>query len=152
MILAKTALGQRVLKDRSIPLAPRQRSAFILFDGQRSLADVLQATASMGVMEQDVSAMVDAGLLEEVAADLPQLPALAEATAPLVAERTSQQRYREAYAVATALTADLGLRGFRLNLAVEAASGLEELRQLGPKIRDAVGVAKYAPLERALNG
>ncbi|WP_198968809.1 hypothetical protein [Xylophilus sp. ASV27] len=154
MILAKTALGQRVLKDRSVPLAPRQRSAFILFDGKRSLADVLQATASMGVVEQDVVSMLDAGLLEHVVADQPASPAqaAAAATAEPAASRTPQQRYRDAYAVATALTAELGLRGFRLNLAVEAASGLEELRQLAPRIRDAVGEARYQSLEQALNG
>ncbi|XAH25207.1 hypothetical protein AAFF27_08450 [Xylophilus sp. GW821-FHT01B05] len=147
MILTKTAVGLRVLKDRSVPLAPRQRSAFILFDGQHSLVEVLQATAGMGVTEQDVSAMVDAGLLEEV---LPDVRAVPE---PVVAlSRTSTQRYHDAYAVATALTAELGLRGFRLNLAVEAASGLEELRQLAPKIRDAVGATKFAPLDQALNG
>jgi len=35
------------------------------------------------------------------------------------------ERYAEAYPIATQLTADLGLRGFRLNLAVEAALDYE---------------------------
>jgi len=47
MILLKTEIGQQVLKDRSVRLTPRQRSAFILFDGRRSVADVL--AAGMGV-------------------------------------------------------------------------------------------------------
>jgi hypothetical protein len=42
------------------------------------------------------------------------------------------------------------LRGFRLNLAVEGASGYEQLRDLLPKIRDAVGVEKARELELAL--
>ena len=62
-ILAKTFVGQRVLKDRSVPLAQRQRSAFILFDGKRTLGEVLSAAAGMGVAEQDVETLVDAGLL-----------------------------------------------------------------------------------------
>ena len=48
------------------------------------------------------------------------------------------------------LTAGLGLRGFRLNLAVEGASGFEQLAELAPRIRDAVGEAKYASLQKAL--
>jgi maltooligosyltrehalose synthase len=44
----------------------------------------------------------------------------------------------------------MGLRGFRLNLAVEGTTGYEELAALAPKIRDAVGDAKYARLEQAL--
>ena len=54
--------------------------------------------------------------------------------------------------MATQLTASLGLRGFRLNLAVEAASGYDDLLALLPKIQAAVGNEKCAGLERALNG
>ncbi|WHZ13098.1 MAG: putative proline-rich protein [Burkholderiaceae bacterium] len=46
----------------------------------------------------------------------------------------------------------MGLRGFRLNLAVEAALGYEQLMQLVPRIRDAVGAEKCRLLERALEG
>ena len=39
--------------------------------------------------------------------------------------------------IATQLTAALGLRGFRLNLAVEGATSYEQLAaQLAPKIRE----------------
>ena len=44
----------------------------------------------------------------------------------------------------------LGLRGVRLNLAVEGATSYEDLLALSPKIRDAVGVDKFAPLAKAL--
>ena len=49
-------------------------------------------------------------------------------------------------------TAQLGLRGFRLNLAVEAAEGYEGLLELMPKIREAIGDARVKPLQRALQG
>ena len=49
-------------------------------------------------------------------------------------------------------SAGSGLRGFRLNLAVEAAGSYEELLQVVPKIRDAVGPEKFRPLESVLNG
>lgn len=50
----------------------------------------------------------------------------------------------------TRLTAGLGLRGFLLNLAVEAAGDLSKLRELAPKIEQAVGPDKFRELESAL--
>lgn len=165
MIFAKTEVGQQVLKDRSIPLTPRQRSAFIMFDGKRSLADVLVATKAMGIVEEDVQKLVELGLLEQIAAAAPA-PTVAPAIAPPPAAslgveaavpvptgtsgRTAQQRYQDAYPIATRLTASLGLRGFRLNLAVEAAASYEQLLELAPKIGAAVGPELYGPLQRAL--
>ena len=155
MTLAKTALGHQAMKDRSVPLAPRQRSAFILFDGRRTRGEVLAATAGMGVSAADIDAMVAAGLLAESAAltdaGTAAPPAAVDAP-PVATARTPQQRYTDAYPIATRLTSGLGLRGFRLNLSLEAASGFDDLLQLAPRIRDAVGPEKYAPLDQALNG
>jgi hypothetical protein len=159
MIFAKTEVGQQVLKDRSIPLTPRQRSAFIMFDGKRSLADVLAATKAMGIVAEDVQKLVELGLLEEMASANPApvpapTPSSAPESAPALAGtsgRSAQQRYQDAYPIATRLTASLGLRGFRLNLAVEAASSYEQLLELAPKIGAAVGPEQYAPLAKALS-
>ena len=63
MIYSKTPLGQSALQSRSVPLTPRQRSAFILFDGKREIHEVLTATAGLGVMPDDVSHLVSLGLL-----------------------------------------------------------------------------------------
>jgi len=154
MLLIKTAAGQQALKDRHGSLTSRQRSAFILFDGRRSVDDVLAATAAMGITRDDVQAMIDQGLLESASGG--SMPAAVAATPPAAAPkaegsgRSPAERYQAAYPVATELTAGLGLRGFRLNLAVEGASGFEALAALAPKIREAVGDAKYARLEQAL--
>lgn len=162
MIYSKTETGQQVVKDRSVPLTPRQRSAFILFDGKRTVDGVLAATAGMGVTAEDIQFMADSGLLavvEGAAAVAPApAPVAAQATAVQAAapavvrsSRTNQERYQDAYPIATALTANMGLRGFRLNLAVEGAGSYEKLLELSPKIRDAVGDEKFARLDRALN-
>jgi hypothetical protein len=167
MIYTKSETGQQVIKDRSVPLSPRQRSAFILFDGKRSVDNVLAATAGLGVTREDVQYMADQGLLvpRPSAASTP-LAAAATTTAPQPAAdgaavapapaatsgRSAQQRYQDAYPIATQPTAGLGLRGFRLNLAVEGAGSFEKLLELAPKIRDAVGPEKYASLDKALNG
>jgi len=182
MILVKTLSGQQALKDRHGDLTPRQRSAFILFDGKRALEQVLAATAAMGITVADVKTMVDRGLLQlqEGSGVAPgaldgAAPAVAATAAPSVAnpgslapaagspaievsgaaggsERSPMHRYQAAYPIATALTAQLGLRGFRLNLAVEGVGSFDELAALAPRIREAVGEARFAPLQNALYG
>lgn len=147
MILVKTEAGHQALKDRSIPLSPRQRSAFILFDGKRSVDDVL--AAGMGIVREDIDQMVGLGVLAPVAGS---------AAAPVEAApargssgRSRQQRYKDAYPIATQLTGSLGLKGFRLNLQVEGTTSYEDLLALAPKIRAAVGPEKAAALDKALN-
>lgn len=157
MLLVKTQAGQEALKDRQRGLTSRQRTAFILFDGKRTTADVLAATASMGITQDDVQAMLAQGLL---------VPATGQAVARLspgagdalsslelsdeVSGRSDMERYQAAYPIATELTSGLGLRGFRLNLALEGAGSFDDLAALAPKIREAVGDAKFVRLEKAL--
>jgi hypothetical protein len=155
MIYAKTEAGQKVMKDRSVPLTGRQRSAFILIDGRRTLDEVLKATAAVGVTPEDITQLAALGLIYDLA---PQVTAAeqaaqqaTEAAVQRHKQRSSQERYAEAYPIAAGLTASLGLRGFRLNLAVEAATNYEALVALAPKIREAVGPEKYKPLDDALN-
>lgn len=158
MILVKTETGVQVMKDRSVALSPRQRSAFILFDGKRTLDGVLAATAPMGVTGEDIKQLVTLGLLAEPAGR-PHRPEPLHADTipaalgqlPVPGQRPPQQRYAEAYPIAIQLTSAMGLRGFRLNLAVEAAGSYEQLAALAPKIREAVGPEKYLPLGLALH-
>ncbi len=149
MNYSKTDLGQQAFKERSPALSARQRSAFILFDGVKTQEQVLAATAGLGVTPADVEHMVAQGFL---VADAAAVAAAEAATAAATARsaRTPQERYAEAYPLATQLTATLGLRGFKLNLAVEGASGYEDLLALLPKIQAAVGHEASLPLERAL--
>jgi hypothetical protein len=179
MILVKTEAGQQVFKDRSVPLSPRQRTAFILFDGKRSVDEVL--AAGNGIAREEIDQMVDLGLLQPAAgskaAASPKAPEPAtagktaataapqpsggskppEAAKPKPAEpapaagRSRQQRYKDAYPIATQLTGALGLMGFRLNLQVEGTTSYEDLVALAPKIRAAVGAEKAAALDKALN-
>lgn len=155
MILLKTEAGHQALKDRSVPLSPRQRSAFILFDGKRSVDDVL--AAGMGIAREDIDQMISLGVLEP-AGGKPAEPVAAGAPAaeePKPAAggsgRSKQQRYKDAYPIATQLTGSLGLMGFRLNLQVEGTTSYDDLAALAPKIRAAVGPEKAAALDKALD-
>ena len=162
MIFIKTELGQSTLQNRSLALTPRQRSAFIMFDGKRTVNDVMKATTGLGVTSDDVTHLVSLGLLESHVSTLapqanvsvPAVPVLQSATLSFNADGqptlNAQARYSKAYPIATRLTAALGLRGFRLNLAVEASGDLDKLKVLAPKIREAVGPEKFLELENAL--
>ncbi|HNZ92256.1 MAG TPA: hypothetical protein PKM82_13720 [Acidovorax sp.] len=163
MLLVKTQAGQDLFKERRGGWTLRQRAAFILFDGKRVAAEVLAATAPMGITPEDVHAMVAQGLLAPAAAQAVAGPELTVAHGDLsgskrskrsdeASGRSSKERYQAAYPVATELTASLGLRGFRLNLAVEAAGSFADLAALAPKIRQAVGDVPFTRLDQALFG
>jgi hypothetical protein len=156
MRLTKTEVGKKAISDRSITLSPRQRSALIIFNGERSLDDVLTMLVGLGFTKADVDHMVSLGLLEEV-----NQPVALKANAPMKAAEAlggfvelneAQSRYKLAYPLATQLTASMGFRGFRLNLAVEAAGSYSQLVQLFPKIKEAAGAEKSLALENALRG
>jgi hypothetical protein len=170
MIYIKTELGQTALQNRALALTPRQRSAFILFDGKRDSIEVLKATSGLGVTNDDLNHLVALGLLAPggsgFSASGTTVPAPLAPAAPVAPSASSgaalsqtpdgrptlsaQAHYSKAYPIATRLTASLGLRGFRLNLAVEAAGDLDKLKELAPKIREAVGPEKFLELENAL--
>ena len=169
----KTEAGQLALHDRASSLSRRQRSAFIMFDGRRSVEDVLRLTAGLGVNEDDIAHMRRLAYLEEdeavsrvFSATNPQptqppslYPEFDESTVPSSGQpvidpasplAVAQASYLNAYPIATRLTSELGLRGFLLNLAVESAGSVEKLRELAPKIGAAVGSVKFRELEDAL--
>ena len=174
----KTELGHRAMKDRhAVEISRAQRSALILFDGQRSTSAVLDATLALGVSRKDVEALAAMGLIavdpDAPATRAPSASAGRPADAPMtdfasstlaarqgpmdlpVAPNNEEERvrrYKKAYPLATQITAKLGLRGFKLNLAVESAQGFDGLNELLPKIRAAVGDERVQPLREALEG
>lgn len=141
-------------KERSPLFSARQRSTFIMFDGQKTVQQVLVAASGLGITQDDVDYMLAQGFLSTVPSDqaITAPSALVEPAPEAVSNRSHQERYAEAKPLATALTATLGLRGFMLNLAVESAAGFPELLALFPKIQDAVGSKAAKQLERALKG
>jgi hypothetical protein len=156
----KTELGKLAFKERTTELNPRQRSALILIDGNKDDTEIFKAMAAFGLTADDINHLVEMRFIE--AADNAQAAppsAAAKSAEPARNEEpasdpraalSDQERYQRAYPIATKVTSGLGLRGFRLNLAVESANTLQKLIELAPKIREAVGDEKYAELARAL--
>ncbi len=156
MKFIKTEIGQQAFKARSPLFSARQRTAFIMFDGQKTVEQVMAAATGLGLTPDDVEHMVSQEFLapapgETFLAEAQALRAVADQTvADSFKAHSAQDRYKEAKPMATKLTASLGLRGFRLNLAVESAGGYEELLSLLPKIKEAAGSKACAELERVL--
>jgi hypothetical protein len=167
----KTEEGQRAFKERAPALSSKLRAAFILVDGKRTAQDVVRATAGLGISEVDIAQLETLGFIapsphipdtpatSSASKAAPQATSPADDTSPATgepapgthaAQTLPQELYMRAYPIATQLTASLGLRGFRLNLAVESAGGYQQLVELVPRIREAVGAAKCRPLEDAL--
>lgn len=156
MRYAKTEQGHQVIKVRSVSLSPRQRTMLLLCDGLRPIGDIL---ATVGTSSQaDVDALLAQGLIRAVAPDpapantAPPPRPPAPSPAPTSAERTAQpaahteaESYREAYQLATQFTSELGLKGFRLQLALESAMTLQDLNALLPRLSDAMKSAHGAP-------
>jgi hypothetical protein len=120
--------------------------------------EVLKLTKALGATAEDISRLVELALLapknaadDRKQADAAQVPLPAPAaSAGEFPALDDQAHYVRAYPVAVRLTSNLGLRGFRLNLAVESAADLEALKDLAPKIKEAVGLDKFRELEEAL--
>ena len=165
----KTELGQRAFKEHSKDLTAKQRTTFIMVDGKKDVSELYTLLSAIGVSSEDINKLIDLGYIEEetgpdkgvqTAPKLAQTVGVALAsTAPIPATshepltaQVEQERYQKAYLVACKLTSSLGLRGFRMNMAVEGAGSYRDLLEIAPRIREAVGDAKYIDLHKALSG
>ena len=64
MIYKKTAKGHQVLKDRSVFLSPKQRVAFILFDGSTPVHQILSTLSAMNLDQTDIDHLIQNDLIE----------------------------------------------------------------------------------------
>lgn len=155
-VYAKTPLGQEAFRNRDASLSARQRKAFLLLDGHRGLAQVMADTAGLGVTPDDIQDLIDKGFVEAQGAKAAAPPPAPASVAPPAGDGSGSsaidptERYRIAYPIATKITSGLGLRGFRLNLQVEAAAGYDGLCDLLPAIAKAAGEDATRPLRQAL--
>jgi hypothetical protein len=97
----------------------------------------------------DIDQMVQLGFITPLSAVVAPAAASSIPTPSSSAGLSSAQQavvFVEAVHRATAMTSKLGLRGFRLNLAIETASNLNDLRALLPQIESAVGAEAAQPL------
>ena len=166
LILKKTDKGLEALRSRDPALPKRLRTAFILFDGNKNVAQVMQLLpGSPGLEREDVYAMLHAGWLELMNPSLaPQVPARtapSAATLAATAQKTATSaqrpsihnpadRYQQAYTLLSDMLGEMGLRGFKLQLAVEKADGYEGLLALLPRLQASFDAPKMRKIEKIL--
>lgn len=140
MILASTLSGRQAVQVRDALLTPGMRMVLSLCDGQRSMGQVMDVTAALGVHTDDVQTLLELGWLQP-------LPSTVDGS-----RMAAGSRYQEGSRWARELAKSLGLRGLRLRWAVEAADDHAKLVALLPRMRDAFGAAQMAVLELVLLG
>ena len=131
-------------------MTSKLRIAYLMVDGTRHRTDILTTTAGMGVTIDDLDRLIALGFIEAVAPASVAAPIAESRPADLSPEQQSVI-FMAAAKQATALTATLGLRGFRLNLAVESAQNLQDLEALLPQMTESLGASAGAPLQRLLS-
>ncbi|MFM2111370.1 MAG: hypothetical protein RLZZ271_30 [Pseudomonadota bacterium] len=149
MAFAKTELGQDVLKNKTIPLSPRQRAMLIMADGKKGEAELLTLTAGIGGTLEDLQGLITQGLILRVA-DAPKPVDTSASVAPAPPTAKQAADFQTAYKAGVALTSKLGLRGFRLNLAMESAGTLDELKKLHPQVLEAMEKAHGPTMARQI--
>ena len=171
MAYTKTPLGQTAFTERSVSMSNRQRSLFLLVNGSRTIDQILVITKALGSTQADIDHLASCGFIGEGVESADGAVAPKPSSSPLVSSAvagvassaldvssapsstaTPRERFAQAWPMATQLTAGMGLRGFRLNLSIEGASGYDDLLALLPKIQAALGHEKCAALERVLKG
>lgn len=166
LVLKKTDKGLEALRTRDPALPKRLRTAFILFDGSKNVAQVMRLLPLSPALElEDIYGMLQAGWLELLNPSLaPQVPARttpSTATRAATAQkgelsaqrphiRNPSERYQQAYTLASTLVGEKGLRGFTLQLALEKADGYDGLLALLPRLQSALEPRQMRQLQAIL--
>lgn len=154
-IYDKTARGREEIATRRDGLAPRLRSLLVLIDGRRPEEELLRNVAGLGLTiaalhellagEYIVLSTSYASMAEEPAEPPEPEPEPAQPAAAQVQQFQSVYQFYN-----QTIKSTIGLRGFTLQLKVEKASSVDELRQLRAPYLEAVQKAKGSDTAAAL--
>ena len=164
MIWVKTEAGRLEMQSRALVKERAQRNLLLVIDGIKTEELLLQGLA--GISMTDFEVLQSLGLIAPVAGSgnvrigrPAGAPAAEAAPAPAAApaEPAAPLDYAQFTAALTQMiSAELGLRGFVLTLAVEKAGTIEELRAVADRtiaqIAERKGEAKAAAARRQLYG
>ncbi|OEZ54497.1 hypothetical protein [Duganella sp. HH105] len=154
-IYDKTAKGREEIATRRDGLAPRLRSLLVLIDGRRTEEELLRNVAGLGLAIAAVHELL-AGeyiVLSTSYASMAEAPAEPPAPEPEpeLPAATQVQQFQSVYQFYNqTIKSTIGLRGFTLQLKVEKASSVDELRQLRAPYLEAVQKAKGSDTAAAL--
>ncbi|WP_373990272.1 hypothetical protein [Duganella sp. BuS-21] len=145
-IYDKTAKGREEIATRKFQLASRLRALLVLVDGHRAEEELLRNVAGLGLTASALQELLEQGyiLLAASYASLPEQEAGPEITVPAPTPQADQvQQFRSVYDFYNkTIKSTMGLRGFPLQMKVEKAASVDELRQLRNPYVEAVQKAK----------
>ncbi len=160
-IYAKTELGLRELKERSLSLPVTLRSLLILIDGNRTVAQVLVKARALRLDERAMTALERGGLIAK------RFSAPSDSNRLQVREATAQrsedevERYLQAQQMMSdAINAHLGFRGYGMMMRLQKTANVRDLHDLLPDFAKALvkrlGIEPATPIvssiERLLTG
>lgn len=154
-IYDKTARGREEIATRRDGLAPRLRSLLVLIDGRRTEEELLRNVAGLGLTIAAVHELL-AGeyiVLSTSYASMAEEPAEPSEPEPEPEQPAAEQvqQFQSVYQFYNqTIKSTIGLRGFTLQLKVEKASSVDELRQLREPYLEAVQKAKGSDTAAAL--
>ncbi len=173
-IYDKTPKGREEIATRKHQLVPRMRTLLLLIDGRKSEQELLRSVTGLGLTTDSIAELQaqDFIVLATSYNSIPE-PELAAAPKPVAApaappppplvQAAAVRAEAEAQALAPAqqfqslydfynktIKSNIGLRGFTLQLKVEKASSIDELRDLRRPYLEAVLKAKGSDIARGL--
>lgn len=153
-IYDKTAKGKEEIATRKYQLATRLRTLLVQIDGRRTEEELLRNVAGLGLGASALAELVEHGYIvlatsyASLAEPAPAEPAPAEPPVPEPAQIAQFQSIYDFYNKTIKNT--IGLRGFTLQLKVEKASSVAELRELRQPYVEAVQKARGGETAAAL--
>ncbi|SEO52094.1 hypothetical protein SAMN05428959_10984 [Duganella sp. CF517] len=156
-IYDKTAKGKEEIATRKYQLAPRLRALLVLIDGRRAQEELLRNVAGLGLGASALAELVEHGyvVLATSYSSLADQPAPAEPpsaeAAVQIPEPAQIAQFQSIYDFYNkTIKSTIGLRGFTLQLKVEKASSVAELRDLRHPYIEAVQKARGSETAAAL--
>jgi hypothetical protein len=150
-IYDKTAKGREEIATRKYQLAPRLRTLLVLVDGHKPEEELLRNVAGLGLtanalqelLAQELIVLTTSyAVLQETAAE-PAPVVQAEVESTSLPTMSQVQQFQSVYDFYNkTIKSTIGLRGFTLQLKVEKAGTVEELRELRDPYLEAVQKAK----------
>ena len=147
-IYDKTAKGREEIATRKFQLASRLRTLLVLVDGHKSEEALLRSVAGLGLDVGALQELLTQGYIVMSAsyASLPEAvttPAPIPAPPPPVSAPDPVRQFQSIYDFYNkTIKSTMGLRGFTLQLKVEKAGTVDELRELRAPYLEGVTKAK----------
>lgn len=161
----KTEKGREEILSRKYQLATRLRSLLVMVDGKQNKQQLLAKVVALGLTENHLDELLALGFIEPKSMsdfnDAPLSLPISETTSPLLESKAASvepapalndaERFQAIYQFYTeTVKANLGLRGFTMQLKVEKAANLDDFRELRKPYLEAIIKAKGREMARAL--